>query len=72
MKTLRVIHGLTNNIMDIQVPEGFNLALWWKEIRADDGIVVGDYCIPRQWIQHAVLLSGEEAAKMHQEGFTKQ
>ena len=72
MKVLRIIHGLANNVMDVQVADNFNLGLWAKEMRADEGVVIGDYFINRQWVQHAALISEENASKLHSQGMTKQ
>ena len=72
MKILRIVHGLTNNIMDVQVADNFNLGLWAKEVKADEGVCVGDFFVNRQWIQHACILSSEVASQVYTEGMVKQ
>ena len=71
MKVLRIVHGLANNVMDVQVADNFNLGLWALEVKATDHVCVGDFYVNRQWLQHAALLTGEQASELHSQGMTK-
>ena len=72
MKVLRIVHGLNNNIMDLQVSDDFRLGMWALETNTMGYVCVGDFYVNKQWIQHAVVLTGEQAAEIHSQGMTKQ
>ena len=72
MKTLRVVHGLTNNIVDLSVGDDFNMESWSKAIRADGGMLARmddkPIWVNLRWIQHAVAMSPEEATLLYTGG----
>ncbi len=72
MKILRIVHGLTNNVMDVQVEDTFNLGIWALELARMDYVCVANLFVNRQWIQHAVVLTPEQASEIHSQGMTKQ
>ena len=71
MKILRVVHGIANNVLDVTVPETFNLAIFIKEVKADACICVGDTWINYQWIQHMQVMTAEDASKALVQGMSK-
>ena len=72
MKVLRIVHGMANNIMDVQVPDAFNLGMWALETNTMGYVCIGDFYVNRQWIQHAAVLTEERASELHAQGMTKQ
>jgi hypothetical protein len=64
MNTLRVVHGLANNVMDFAVAEDFNLAMQVKCWQADGHINTGKFFVNWQWVQHAAVLTPEELANL--------
>jgi hypothetical protein len=76
MKILRVVHGLANNICDIEIPEDFNMAQWTNNVRAVNGIHAAANGLPLwinlQWVQHVVVMTVEAASDFHRQGMTAQ
>ena len=63
-RVLRIIHGLTNNIMDFEVPPEFDLGTQIKVWQSDGFINTGKYFVAWQWVQHAALLTQDEIARL--------
>lgn len=62
MKTLRIAHGIGNNIVDVRVNDDFSLIVFYRTIQ-HDGYFVDDQnkiLVNAEWIQHAVLLTDAE------------
>jgi hypothetical protein len=77
MNILRIVHGLANNIVDISVPPEFNLNIWRMQIIENGGVYASmegglPLWINLQWIQHAILLTPEQASELATQGMTKQ
>ena len=64
MKILRVIHSLSNAVMDMECPDDFNLAMWIKQVKADGYINTGQFFVNWQWIQHAAVMTPEQIKLM--------
>lgn len=71
MKMLRIVHGLSNNVLDAQAPPDFNLSVWWKQVVADGYYNDGRFIINLQWIQHVALMTAEEFSAMQVQGMAK-
>ncbi len=76
MKILRIIHGLANNVCDVEIPDEFNIIQWRNNVQHDGGIHAAanglPIWIPLQWVQHAVVMTPEAASDFIRQGMTKQ
>lgn len=71
MKILRVVHGLANNLLDLEVPDEFNLVQWRNSVIAEHGVISLNgmpMWIPLQWVQHVVVMSAEAASEAYRGG----
>lgn len=75
MKILRVVHGLSNNLLDLEVPDEFNLVQWRNSVIAEHGVISLNGMptwIPLQWVQHVVVMSAETASEAYRGGASVQ
>lgn len=76
MKILRIVHGLANNVADLEVPDDFNINLWRLQVVEASGAFAASGPMPiwinLPWIQHAVVMTHEQASAAYRQGATVQ
>ena len=76
MKILRIVHGLANNIADLEISDDFNLNLWRLQVIEASGAFAANGPLPMWinlfWIQHAVVMTHEQASEILRQGATVQ